>query len=59
VSLYTISLVGCDATTELVMKLTDEEIKIIKRLCEESVEVSTYGCMPTLTLEEGDITDET
>ena len=49
---YVITLCGCDDYTEFVMELTKEEAQLLKRVCKLSEETSTYGCMPTMTLEE-------
>lgn len=49
---YKISLDGCDDSTEFTMKLTESEYLLLKRVAEKSEQVSTYGCMPTMTVTE-------
>ena len=47
-SSYEIVLIGCEASTDFTMELTEEEYELLQRVASESVEASTYGCMPTL-----------
>jgi len=47
---YQIILEGCDASTEFIMELDENEIKIVKEISRLSIETSTYGCMPTLNI---------
>lgn len=49
---YKISLWGCDDYTQFTMELTDQEADLIKRVADKSEATSSYGCMPTLTIEE-------
>lgn len=49
---YIIELIGCDDTTSFEMELTQEELNLLTRVSELSKETSTYGCMPTMWIEE-------
>jgi hypothetical protein len=53
-----ISLRGCDDSTEFIVDITKEQIKFLKSIEEISEEVSTYGCMPTMIIEENFIKEE-
>ncbi len=50
--LYDITLDGCDDTTYFNMSLDEEEYKLVKKIEKISKHTSTYGCMPTLTIDE-------
>ena len=45
-----ISLQGCDDETTFDFPLLDSEYCLLKRIAEKSQEVSTYGCMPIMTV---------
>jgi len=47
---YLIWLSGCDDETEFEMELTDEQYQLITILCDKSKTVSTYHCMPTMSI---------
>lgn len=47
---YYIENIGCDATTDLVIELTDEELEVFIKICKELNKKSTYGCMPTISI---------
>ena len=49
----TISLDGCDASTEWEMDVSVEEFAFLSRLSELSEQNSTYGCEPTMAVEIG------
>ena len=49
---YVITLEGCDDDTEIEIWLTQQDFELIKRVEILSKEKSTYGCMPTLVIEE-------
>ena len=49
---YKITNVGCDDITEGVFELTEEQHKFLETLFEELNKNSTYGCMPTIYIEE-------
>lgn len=49
---YSITLSGCDDLTTFEEELTSREFALLKRLAERSKEVSTYGCMPVLKIQE-------
>lgn len=51
---YKIGIHGCDDSSVFEMELTDEEAEVIKRVAEECTNTSTYGCMPTMTIEARD-----
>jgi hypothetical protein len=43
---------GCDDTTQFFIDLTEQEIELIKRLAAITEKISTYGCMPTIAVDE-------
>jgi hypothetical protein len=49
---YIIRLDGCDDSTYIAMELTEDQLEFVKLLCGKSYENSTYGCMPTMSVEE-------
>jgi hypothetical protein len=49
--IYTINVHGCDDTTSFEIELTDEEAAVAKRIADKCTETSTYGCMPTMTVD--------
>ena len=49
---YIITLIGCDDETTFKMDLTDEQFETVKLLGQKSKEISTYSCMPILTIDE-------
>ena len=49
---YKITLQGCDDCTYIPMELNEEEVQVIIKLSKRSKELSSYGCMPTLIIEE-------
>ncbi len=49
-SKYKIKLVGCDADTDLIVFLNDEQVKLIKTLSKLSKKMSTFGCEPTMSI---------
>lgn len=51
---YTIYINGCDDSTVIKLSLTEQEFTTIKNLADMSESASTYGCMPTIELKEGD-----
>ena len=51
---YKITLMGCDDYTEFNMDLTEDEVKLVQRICELSKGASDYACMPIMTCEEVD-----
>lgn len=55
---YKITNVGCDDITEGVFELTEEQFKFLDRLFEELNKNSTYGCMPTIYVEEDHPTEK-
>ena len=48
--LYKLGIHGCDDSTYLDLNLNQKEAELIKKICAKSVEVSTYGCMPTMEI---------
>jgi hypothetical protein len=49
---YKIYLTGCDDETIITIKLSEEEFLLIKKICDKSEIESTYGCMPTMRIDE-------
>ena len=49
---YKVSVDGCDDSTVVEMKLNELELDFLKRFSKLVNETSTYGCMPTIDLEE-------
>lgn len=49
---YKITLMGCHDYTEFNMDLSEDEVKLVQRICELSRETSEYACMPTMSCEE-------
>ena len=52
--IYAITLIGCDAETCIIKPLTESELEVLKKTSRDSRKVSTYGCMPVMTVEEYD-----
>jgi acid stress-induced BolA-like protein IbaG/YrbA len=48
---YTVYVSGCDDSTVFTIALTDEEAAGMKRVVQKCNETSTYGCMPTMSIE--------
>ena len=46
-----IGLHGCDASTEFEYEINEAEFELLNKIAEKSKEVSTYGCMPVMTIE--------
>lgn len=55
---YSISIDGCDDSTEVKMELDDAGFTVIYELSQKSHKNSTYGCMPVITIEGHEIEDE-
>ena len=49
---YQIDLEGCDDTTRFFIELDENEKKLVEEISRLSIETSTYGCMPTLSIYE-------
>ncbi len=49
---YKIGVHGCDDSTEIEMELTETEWTLVRRIARKITETSTYGCMPTMEIEE-------
>jgi len=49
---YKIGLNGCDDSTWITIDLTSEELALVEKLVGLSEEASTYGCQPTMNVEE-------
>ena len=49
---YKVSVDGCDDSTIVEMELNELELDFLKRFSKLVNETSTYGCMPTIELEE-------
>ena len=50
--MYEISVHGCDDSTTIKQELTFEEYEFLNTIAEKITETSSYGCMPTMELEE-------
>ena len=50
--MYEISVHGCDDSTTIKQELTLEEYELLKEIAEKVTNASTYGCMPTMGIEE-------
>lgn len=50
--LYTITLDSCHDYTEFEMKLTPEQLKLVKEICDRSRTSSEFSCMPIMTVKE-------
>jgi hypothetical protein len=48
---YLIGCHGCDDSTTITMELEDSEYEVISRLCNLITEESSYGCMPTMSID--------
>lgn len=51
---YRITLQGCDDVTYTPMELDEKNHELLTRLSVKSREISSYGCMPIVTIEEID-----
>ena len=49
-SRYSISLDGCDDSTNFNVDLSEAEYELILKLCDLSEAASNYGCMPTMAI---------
>jgi hypothetical protein len=47
---YKITLEGCDDSTYMYVDLSPSEYDLIKRVSDLSHMISTYGCMPTMSI---------
>lgn len=52
---YTLSIHGCDDSTEFLLDLNSDELSLIEKLCKKSKETSTYGCMPVMEINEEEL----
>ena len=46
-----ITLVGCDDSTSRDFEVTENEYEFLLKIKSQINEISTYGCMPTLSVE--------
>lgn len=54
-----VELKGCDATTEISLTCTEEQFLFLRELSNATKHVSTYSCMPVVSLfKEGDLSEE-
>ena len=51
---YKITLQGCDDVTYIPMELDEKDYELLTKLSIKSREISSYGCMPTMRIEEID-----
>ncbi len=49
---YIIRNIGCDDETEGEFEFTEEQFEFLNKVFEELNKNSTYGCMPTIYIEE-------
>lgn len=54
---YHIRLSGCDATTDIVLNLDDEQIEVIRKVADRLNERSYYKCMPKVEVREATAQD--
>lgn len=47
---YQIKIIGCDDETVWEADYTKEEVKLLRRLCVKSEEVSEFDCMPVMEI---------
>ena len=50
--IYEVSVHGCDDSTTIRQELTFEEYEFLNTIAEEITNASSYGCMPTMEIEE-------
>lgn len=48
---YRIEVSGCDDTTRIDRELTDEQAAFLKEVATAITAASSYGCMPTMSVE--------
>lgn len=49
-----IEIEGCDASTELEIKCTEEQFAFLREVAKATETVSTYSCMPIMKLSQND-----
>lgn len=49
-----IEIEGCDASTELEIKCTEEQFAFLREVAKATKAVSTYSCMPIMKLSQND-----
>lgn len=49
-----IEIKGCDASTELEIKCTEEQFAFLREVAKATKEISTYSCMPIIKLSQND-----
>lgn len=49
-----IEIEGCDASTELEIKCTEEQFTFLREVAKATKVVSTYSCMPIMKLSQND-----
>ena len=49
-----IEIEGCDASTELEIKCTEEQFAFLREVAKATEAVSTYSCMPIMKLSQND-----
>lgn len=49
---YRLDVIGCDATTTIVLELTETEYAFLQRVANLVTKTSTYTCEPIMQLEE-------
>ena len=54
---YHIRLSGCDATTDIVLNLDDEQIEVFRKIANRLNKRSYYDCMPTIEVREATAQD--
>lgn len=47
-----ISCAGCDDTTTVEMEMDPAEVEAVRKVAAAITSASTYGCMPTMEVEE-------
>lgn len=51
---YKITLQGCDDSTYIPIELDEKDYELLTKLSIKSREISSYGCMPIMRIEEID-----
>ena len=55
---YLVEVLGCDDSTELIIRVDDTEFAVIKKLTELVTETSSIQCQPTMFVREATESDK-
>lgn len=53
-----LTVIGCDASTSVILELTETEHAFLQRVAHLVTKTSTYACEPTMRLEAADADKE-